>query len=111
MPSNGTPAAGSAPPIRAAKARRSRDDQLMAGQLEHFSNAVAMFLARDAAHADEPFLWAKNEGAWRSTSWSEAARQVGALAASLKRMGLQPGDRVMLVSENRPEWLIADLGI
>ena len=29
----------------------------------------------------------------------------------LRRIGLQPGDRVMLVSENRPEWLIADLGI
>ena len=26
-------------------------------------------------------------------------------------IGLKPGDRVMLVSENRPEWLIADLGI
>ena len=26
-------------------------------------------------------------------------------------MGLEPGDRVMLVSENRPEWLIADLAI
>jgi long-chain acyl-CoA synthetase len=29
----------------------------------------------------------------------------------LRRMGLQPGDRVMLVSENRPEWCIADLAI
>ena len=28
-----------------------------------------------------------------------------------QRIGLQPGDRVALVSENRPEWLIADLGI
>ena len=42
---------------------------------------------------------------------AEAARQVAALAESLKRIGLKPGDRVMLVSENRPEWLIADLGI
>jgi long-chain acyl-CoA synthetase len=36
---------------------------------------------------------------------------VAALAGSLKKLGLKPGDRVMLVSENRPEWLIADLGI
>jgi long-chain acyl-CoA synthetase len=36
---------------------------------------------------------------------------VAAFAESLKRIGVQPGDRVMLVSENRPEWLIADLGI
>jgi len=54
---------------------------------------------------------AKRGGAWRSISWSATARQVAALAASLKRIGLQSGDRVCLVSENRPEWLIADLGI
>ena len=33
------------------------------------------------------------------------------LAAALKRLGLATGDRVMLVSENRPEWLISDLAI
>jgi long-chain acyl-CoA synthetase len=83
----------------------------MARQLEHFENLVAMFLTRAGEKGDNPFLWAKREGAWRSISWNEAARQVAALGASLKRIGLQPGDRVALVSENRPEWLIADLGI
>ncbi|MBV9528787.1 AMP-dependent synthetase/ligase [Sphingomonas sp.] len=83
----------------------------MARQLERFENLVALFLARAAEKGDAPFLWTKREGEWQGTSWSEAARQVTALAASLRRIGLQPGDRVALVSENRPEWLIADLGI
>src|SRR5437879_13828284 len=83
----------------------------MARQLEHFDNLVALFLTRAAQKGDRPFLWAKRDGEWRSTSWTEAARHVAALAAGLKRIGLQPGDRVALVSENRPEWLIADLGI
>ncbi|MEO8455020.1 MAG: AMP-dependent synthetase/ligase [Sphingomicrobium sp.] len=83
----------------------------MARQLEHFDNLVAMFLARAAEKGEKPFLWAKRAGEWRSTSWSEAARQVAALAAGLKRIGLERGDRVALVSENRPEWLIADLAI
>jgi long-chain acyl-CoA synthetase len=83
----------------------------MARQLERFENLVAMFLARAAEKGDRPFLWAKREGAWSPTSWFDAARQVAALAASLKRIGLEPGDRVCLVSENRPEWLLADLGI
>jgi long-chain acyl-CoA synthetase len=80
-------------------------------QLEPFPNLVTMFLTRAAEKGDAPFLWAKRDGEWRSTSWLEAARQVAALAASLKRIGLERGDRVMLVSENRPEWLIADLGV
>ena len=83
----------------------------MALQLEHFPNLVTMFFARAKAKGEKPFLWAKRDGQWRSISWNEAARQVAALAASLKQLGLAPGDRVMLVSENRPEWLIADLGI
>ncbi len=83
----------------------------MARQLERFENLVSMFLTRAEEMGDAPFLWAKREGEWRPISWSEAARQVAALAASLKRMGLKKGDRVCLVSENRPEWLIADLGI
>src|SRR3982751_213762 len=80
-------------------------------QLEHFPNLVAMFFARAKEKGDAPFLWAKKEGAWRPTSWSEAADKVAKLAAALKRIGLAPGDRVMLVSENRPEWLISDLAI
>jgi len=83
----------------------------MARQLERFDNLVSLFLTRAEEKGDGPFLWAKREGEWRSISWNEAARQVAALSASLQRIGLQPGDRVALVSENRPEWLIADLGI
>jgi long-chain acyl-CoA synthetase len=83
----------------------------MALQLEHFPNLVTMFFARAREKGDKPFLWAKEAGRWQPISWKEAARQVAALAASLRRLGLHQGDRVMLVSENRPEWLIADLGI
>jgi long-chain acyl-CoA synthetase len=83
----------------------------LARQLERFENLGSLFLTRAEEKGDKPFLWAKREGEWRSISWGEAARQVAALAAGLKRIGLQPGNRVALVSENRPEWLIADLGI
>ena len=83
----------------------------MARQLEHFPNLVAMFFARAAAKGDAPFLWAKRDGAWISTSWAEAARRVSSLAQGLKAIGLNPGDRVMLVAENRPEWCISDLAI
>ncbi len=83
----------------------------MARQLEHFPNLVTMFMTRAREQGSRPFLWDKKDGGWQPISYAEAARQVTALAESLKRIGLKPGDRVMLVSENRPEWLIADLGI
>ncbi|MGQ0659749.1 AMP-dependent synthetase/ligase [Sphingosinicella sp.] len=83
----------------------------MSRQLEHFPNLVTMFFARAAAKGDVPFLWAKIGGEWRPTSWKQAAEQVANLSSALTRLGLRPGDRVMLVSENRPEWLISDLAI
>jgi long-chain acyl-CoA synthetase len=78
---------------------------------EHFPNLVTMFFTRAAAQGDAPFLWHKENGNWTAISWKDAARQVSALATSLKSLGMVSGDRVMLVSENRPEWCIADLGI
>jgi long-chain acyl-CoA synthetase len=80
-------------------------------QLEHFPSLHAMFFARAAEKGDEPFLWTKTGGQWVATSWAEAARQVASLAAGLRAIGLKPGDRVMLVAENRPEWCISDLAI
>lgn len=80
-------------------------------KLERFDNLVQMFFTRAREKGDAPFLWAKSGGKWEPTSWAEAAQQVAGLAAALRKLGLKPGDRVMLVSENRPEWCISDLAI
>ena len=74
-------------------------------------NLVELFLGRADAKGDAPFLWAKHDGTWQPLSWAEVARQVCLLAEALRALGLNAGDRVLLVSENRPEWLIADFAI
>ena len=78
---------------------------------DSFPNLVSMFLSRAALRGDRPFLGYKYDSEWYTISWAETARRVAGLAKNLKTMGLKKGDRVMLVSENRPEWCIADLGI
>jgi len=79
--------------------------------LETFPNLVTMFFTRAREQGDAPFLFWKDNGEWRSLSWSETARRVAAMAEALRGLGLQSCDRVLLVSENRPEWAIADLAI
>ena len=74
-------------------------------------NLVRLFLDRADELAERPFLAAKRDGQWQSLSWRETAEQVCLLAEALRRLGLEDGDRVVLVSENRPEWAIADLAI
>lgn len=83
----------------------------MTRKLERFENLVAMFFARAREKGDKPFLWHKTGGAWKSTSWAEAARQVASLSSAFTALGLKKGDRIMLVSENRPEFCITDLAI
>ena len=78
---------------------------------DDFPNLVTMFLSRARYRGDAPFLWAKSGGEWHPVSWAETARRVAGFAKALRKLGLEEGDRVMLVSENRPEWCIADLGI
>ncbi len=83
-------------------------------QLSYFDsvpNLVSLFFERADRLGDRPMLWRKSDGEWQSISWNEAAWQVCLIAENLRAMGLKPGERVMLVSENRPEWCLADLGI
>jgi long-chain acyl-CoA synthetase len=83
----------------------------IATEIDGFANLIALFYARVDQEGDKPFLWHKADRAWTSQSWRAVGEQVAALSDNLLRLGLNPGDRVVLVSENRPEWLIADHGI
>jgi long-chain acyl-CoA synthetase len=70
-----------------------------------------MLLDRAASGGDRPFLRAWRDGAWVATSWREYGERARALARALIGLGVRPGDRVAIVAENRPEWLVADAAI
>jgi long-chain acyl-CoA synthetase len=53
----------------------------------------------------------KRNGLYHDVSWSQYREDSLACAAALIDAGIKPGDRVGLLSENRLEWLIADMGI
>ncbi|WP_239806806.1 AMP-dependent synthetase/ligase [Croceicoccus hydrothermalis] len=80
-------------------------------EIDKATSLVAMFLSRADRMGDAPFLVAKEDGVWRPMSWAEVARRVCLMAEALRRIGLEKGDRVLLVGENRPAWCIADLAI
>ncbi len=78
---------------------------------DRFPNLVAMFLDRAQERGGHPMLVARRDGVWQGLDWTTVADRVCLLAQSLRAIGLRDGDRVVLVSENRPEWCIADLAI
>lgn len=75
------------------------------------ANLVAMFERSAAKGGEQPFLWAKSQGVYRPWSWRRAREEAGLLARCLAAEGIAAGDRVLILSENRPEWCVADLAI
>src|SRR5262245_40911581 len=53
----------------------------------------------------------KRYGIWQEVSWAEYAAHVRALALGLARLGAARGDKVAVLSGNRPAWLYAGLAV
>jgi long-chain acyl-CoA synthetase len=53
----------------------------------------------------------KHLGIWQDITWAEYWDNVELVGHALYALGIRPGDRVGIHSENRPEWLYADVGI
>src|SRR5260370_11734576 len=61
---------------------------------------------------DQPALkWKDDSGAWRTLTWSQYRQEVRKTTAGLKALGFRPGEFIVIMSRNRPEHLIADLGV
>lgn len=61
--------------------------------------------------ASNPFLMEKSQGAYHSLSYQEVHQEVLRLASGLLSLGLQPGERVALISEGRNRWVISEFAI
>ena len=70
-----------------------------------------MFLAQAARLGGRAVFHVKKKGQYQPVSWEQARVEIEEIALGLLDLGVQPGDRVAIFSENRPEWAIADLGI
>lgn len=80
-------------------------------RIRNFSNLVEMFQWRVQRSGSHPALWFKQRGRFRFIHWKEFSERVARIALALDQIGVRKGDRVAILSENRPEWAFADLGI
>ena len=69
-----------------------------------FFNRVKKYGARTA-------LKTKQTGVWKDVSWEAWGRNVENLAMGLMNLGLEEGEHVALLCENRPEWTYTDLAV
>jgi long-chain acyl-CoA synthetase len=69
---------------------------------ELFLGAIARFRTRPVA------MRRKTNGSWSELSYTDLYERVKAVSHALAALGVRTGDRVAILSENRPEWAIAD---
>jgi len=68
-----------------------------------------LFFTTVDRHAGLPAAFrSKVGGTWVGITHREALERVQAISLGLRELGIQPGDKISLVSENRPEWALAD---
>ena len=83
----------------------------MSINFDNYNNIVTMFFEKSKEMKNKPYLWKKINNVFESLSWEDVELSVKSLAKSLIGLGVLKGDRVVILSENRPEWQIADLAI
>jgi long-chain acyl-CoA synthetase len=72
---------------------------------------VELFARRVAESSDRVALHALADGRFVARTWGDVAVDVARWADALNRAGVDPGDRVIQIAENRYEWIVADLAI
>jgi len=66
------------------------------------------FAAMDRSATRPVAMRVKRNGAWVALSFADLLNQVQAFSVGLVELGVRPGDRVAILSENRPEWAVTD---
>ncbi len=75
------------------------------------TSIVDVFWRNAERYGPRPAFRRRRGGEWETLTWDDYARGVGNVAGGLIRLGTRPGDRIGILSTNRFEWHVADLGI
>ena len=79
--------------------------------MELVGNVAALLMAQVARQTGKAALCYKEQGKYTPISYGDLFRQVRGIAYGLDLMGMKPGDRIGILSANRPEWVISDLAV
>lgn len=72
---------------------------------------IEMFYRWEQERANKTYLRQPFKGQWHHTTWKQAGEQIRSMATYLQKIGIEPGDKVGIISKNCDCWLMADLAI
>jgi long-chain acyl-CoA synthetase len=74
-------------------------------------NLTQLFQDAVSQRGDSACWKYKSGDAWKTLSWNDVRDKVAQVAGGLRSLGVEPGDKVVLLSKTRYEWSLADFGI
>jgi long-chain acyl-CoA synthetase len=81
--------------------------------LDHYDpelNVPRLLMQRARELGGRTAMRKKELGLWHDISWADYAAKVRRTAMGFAALGLEPGETVAVIGENRPEWLYTDMG-
>lgn len=73
------------------------------------TSLASMILERAARYGSRRVFLRKRDNSWEDISWQQFGDQIVRAARGLAALGFQPGDRLAILADNRPEWPLIDL--
>jgi long-chain acyl-CoA synthetase len=74
------------------------------------SQTIADLVPRSAAeHAERVAVRYKRDGSWHDVNYAQLAEIVQEIGLGLIDLGIEPGDRICILANTRPEWSYADM--
>src|SRR5215208_4522843 len=98
-----------APPMASATSAKTESNEFSTSR--EASSVPGLILAAVLRHNKNDALNHRADGKWFNIPAATFVERVKNVALGLSGLGVRPGDRIALLSENRPEWSIADLAI
>lgn len=77
--------------------------------MEKYRSFPQLFFKQVEARKNHIALRRKYMGIWNPVTWTEYGSSVTKTAAGLLSYGIEHGDKVAILGDNRPEWIISHL--
>ena len=78
---------------------------------EKYNTLPKLFWRQVQQFAKKTTIWHKQEGVWKSLNWEDYGNYSKEIGNALMASGIQKGDKISILSETRPEWVMCDMGI
>jgi long-chain acyl-CoA synthetase len=79
--------------------------------IDGFTTVPTLFWHRVTTKAAKIAMREKDRGIWKAYTWGDYGARAKAIGMGLIALGLEPGDRAAILSDNNKEWLFCDLGV